>query len=43
MRLSSNEVTLLVIRPDGYIGLSVNHDHLPALTAYQYALEWAPR
>ncbi len=36
--IDSDEITLLVIRPDGYIGLCANRDHPEALTAYQSAL-----
>jgi len=31
-------MTLLVIRPDGYVGLRADHDHLKALAAYQALL-----
>lgn len=34
-RLGISDVTLLVVRPDGHIGLRADHDHLKALTAYQ--------
>jgi 2-polyprenyl-6-methoxyphenol hydroxylase-like FAD-dependent oxidoreductase len=30
-----DEVTLLVVRPDGHIGLVADHDHITALAAYQ--------
>jgi 2-polyprenyl-6-methoxyphenol hydroxylase-like FAD-dependent oxidoreductase len=41
-RVERDEIALLVIRPDGYIGLCANRDHPDALTAYQSALGWAP-
>jgi 2-polyprenyl-6-methoxyphenol hydroxylase-like FAD-dependent oxidoreductase len=34
-RLGIREVTLLVIRPDGHVGLRADRDHLEALQAYQ--------
>ena len=37
-RLGIGEVTLLVVRPDGHVGLRADHDHLEALTAYQELL-----
>jgi hypothetical protein len=41
-RVDGDEIALLVIRPDGHIGLGANRDHPDALTAYQSALGWAP-
>jgi 2-polyprenyl-6-methoxyphenol hydroxylase-like FAD-dependent oxidoreductase len=37
-RLGIGEVTLLVIRPDGHVGLRADRDHLETLTAYQSRL-----
>jgi hypothetical protein len=37
-RLGIREVTLLVVRPDGYIGLRADRNHLDALKAYQSLL-----
>jgi hypothetical protein len=36
-------ITLLAVRPDGYIGLRADRHHLEALTAYQSILGWCPR
>jgi len=36
--LGASDTTLLVVRPDGHIGLRADHDHLDALTAYQARL-----
>ncbi len=33
--LDVEEITLLAVRPDGYIGLRADHDHLAALARYQ--------
>ena len=33
--LDVDEITLLAVRPDGYIGLRADHDHLAALARYQ--------
>jgi 2-polyprenyl-6-methoxyphenol hydroxylase-like FAD-dependent oxidoreductase len=37
-QLGIGEVTLLVVRPDGHVGLRADHDHLQALAAYQALL-----
>jgi 2-polyprenyl-6-methoxyphenol hydroxylase-like FAD-dependent oxidoreductase len=37
-RLGLGEITLLVIRPDGHVGLRADHDHIEALAAYQTLL-----
>jgi 2-polyprenyl-6-methoxyphenol hydroxylase-like FAD-dependent oxidoreductase len=37
-QLGLGEITLLVIRPDGHVGLRADEDHLNALTAYQTLL-----
>jgi 2-polyprenyl-6-methoxyphenol hydroxylase-like FAD-dependent oxidoreductase len=37
-QLGIGEVILLVVRPDGHIGLLADHDHLEALAAYQALL-----
>jgi 2-polyprenyl-6-methoxyphenol hydroxylase-like FAD-dependent oxidoreductase len=37
-QLGIGEVTLLVVRPDGHVGLRANRDHLEALAAYQALL-----
>jgi hypothetical protein len=37
-QLGAGEITLLVIRPDGYVGLRADHDHLDALAAYRALL-----
>jgi hypothetical protein len=34
-RLGIAGVTLLLVRPDGHVGLRADHDHLEALAAYQ--------
>ncbi len=36
--LGIDEITLLAIRPDGYVGLRADHDHLEALAAYESRL-----
>jgi hypothetical protein len=36
--LGIGEVTLLVVRPDGHVGLRADRDHLKALAAYQALL-----
>jgi 2-polyprenyl-6-methoxyphenol hydroxylase-like FAD-dependent oxidoreductase len=36
--LGGDDVTLLVVRPDGYIGLGTNRDHTEALITYQASL-----
>lgn len=41
-RLGVTGVTLLAVRPDGYIGLRADRDHLEALAAYQPMLGWRP-
>ena len=41
-RIGNDEIALLVIRPDGYIGVGANRDHPDALTAYQSVLGWSP-
>ena len=33
--LAVDEITLFAVRPDGYIGLRADHDHLAALARYQ--------
>jgi hypothetical protein len=33
-QLGFQEMTLLVIRPDGHVGLRADHDHIEALAAY---------
>ncbi len=37
-QLGIGEITLLVIRPDGHVGLRADRDHLEALAAYQAPL-----
>jgi 2-polyprenyl-6-methoxyphenol hydroxylase-like FAD-dependent oxidoreductase len=37
-KLGIGEVTLLVVRPDGHVGLRADRDHLEALAAYQALL-----
>jgi 2-polyprenyl-6-methoxyphenol hydroxylase-like FAD-dependent oxidoreductase len=37
-RLGIGEVTLLIVRPDGHVGLRADDDHLEALMAYQALL-----
>jgi len=37
-QLGVGGITLLVIRPDGYVGLRADHDHLKALASYQAML-----
>jgi 2-polyprenyl-6-methoxyphenol hydroxylase-like FAD-dependent oxidoreductase len=37
-QLGVGEVTLLVVRPDGHVGLRADRDHLEALTAYHLVL-----
>jgi hypothetical protein len=37
-RLGIDEITLLIIRPDGHVGLRADRDHLDALAAYQARL-----
>ena len=37
-QLGIGEVTLLVIRPDGHVGLRADRDHLEALAAYHALL-----
>ena len=37
-QLGIGGITLLVIRPDGYVGLRADYDHLKALAAYQALL-----
>jgi hypothetical protein len=37
-QLDLSEITLLIIRPDGHVGLRADDDHLNALTAYQTLL-----
>ena len=41
-QLGIGKITLLVIRPDGHIGLRADRDHLEALAAYQARLVSAP-
>jgi hypothetical protein len=36
--LGIRDVTLLVVRPDGHVGLRADCDHLEALAAYQALL-----
>jgi 2-polyprenyl-6-methoxyphenol hydroxylase-like FAD-dependent oxidoreductase len=38
-QLGIGDITLLVIRPDGHVGLRADGDHLAALTAYQTLLK----
>ena len=33
--LAVDEITLFAVRPDGYVGLRADHDHLAALARYQ--------
>jgi len=37
-QLGVGGITLLVIRPDGYVGLRADHDHLKALASYEAML-----
>jgi hypothetical protein len=37
-RLGIEAITLLIIRPDGHVGLRADRDHLKALAAYQARL-----
>ena len=37
-QLGIDEITLLIIRPDGHVGLRADRDHLEALAAYQARL-----
>jgi hypothetical protein len=37
-QLGVGEITLLVVRPDGHVGLRADRDHLEALAAYQALL-----
>ncbi len=37
-RLGISEITLLVIRPDGHVGLRADRDHLEALASYHSLL-----
>jgi hypothetical protein len=41
-RLGVDAVTLLVVRPDGHVGLRADHDHVAAVAAYQKLLESGP-
>lgn len=36
--LGVSDMTLLVVRPDGYLGLRADHDHVGAFTAYESRL-----
>jgi hypothetical protein len=38
-QLGIGEITLLVMRPDGHVGLRADRDHIEALTAYHALLE----
>jgi 2-polyprenyl-6-methoxyphenol hydroxylase-like FAD-dependent oxidoreductase len=38
-QLGVRDVTLLAVRPDGYIGLRSDHDHLAALDAYRKLIQ----
>jgi 2-polyprenyl-6-methoxyphenol hydroxylase-like FAD-dependent oxidoreductase len=40
--LGIGEITLLVIRPDGHVGLRADGDHVAAMAAYQRVLESGP-
>ncbi len=42
-QLGIDELTLLIIRPDGHIGLRADHNHVEALAAYQSLLETGVR
>ena len=41
-QLGIGGITLLVIRPDGHVGLRADHDHVQALAAYQALLMSGP-
>jgi hypothetical protein len=40
-RLGVAEITLLVIRPDGHLGLRADREHVQALAAYHLRLQSA--
>jgi 2-polyprenyl-6-methoxyphenol hydroxylase-like FAD-dependent oxidoreductase len=42
IQLGVGEITLLVIRPDGHVGLRADHNHLEALASYQAFLMSSP-
>ena len=41
-QLGVHAVTLLVVRPDGYVGLRADHDHLTALARYDALVRTGP-